>query len=99
MRLLSLMLTLLLCLVAVLLAMLLVLNNDQSVSLSLGVLQTPGLPFGLWLLIAFVLGALANQIYSSLRSVSLRFRLRRSDRKLQLARQEADQLRTEKQPV
>ena len=62
-----------------LLAILVILNNSEPLQLAFGEARTPELPIGLWLLAAFIGGALVNQLYSLLSSV---FRRRsRSERR------------------
>ena len=90
MRLLRWVAVLLICLFFFGVAVRLVTDNALPVHLVLGPVTTPDLPLGFHLVVAFISGALVNQLYAGFQSFFLYRRLRWSSREQYTDRQDVD---------
>jgi uncharacterized integral membrane protein len=87
-------LTTMLGLVVIGIGILFTIHNTDKVGIDLVFVQLPQASLSLWLIAAFVLGAVCGITLSVLTILSLKTRLNSSQRKVAAFRKELDQLRT-----
>jgi uncharacterized integral membrane protein len=86
--------TIVLGLIVIGIGILFTIHNTDQVAIDLVFFQLPEASVSLWLIAAFVLGALCGILLSTLVILSLKTRLRSSQRKVMTFRKELDKLRT-----
>lgn len=86
--------TIVLGLIVIGVGILFTIHNTDRVSIDLVFFQLPEASLSLWLIATFVLGALCGILLSIVAILSLKTRLRSSQRKVMAFRKELDQLRT-----
>lgn len=86
--------TIVLGLIVIGIGILFTIHNTDQVAIDLVFFQLPEASLSLWLIAAFVLGALSGVMISLLAIMSLKTRLHSSRRKVVAFRKELDQLRT-----
>jgi len=86
--------TIVLGLIVIGVGILFTIHNTDRVSIDLVFFQLPEASLSLWLIATFVLGALCGILLSIVVILSLKTRLRSSQRKVMAFRKELDQLRT-----
>lgn len=86
--------TILLALVIIGVGILFTIHNTDQVAIDLVFFQLPEASLSLWLIAAFVVGAVCGIALSVVSILSLKTRLRSSQRKVVAFRKELDQLRT-----
>lgn len=86
--------TIVLGLIVIGVGILFTIHNTDRVAIDLVFFQLPEASLSLWLIATFVLGALCGILLSVFAIVSLKTRLRSSQRKVMAFRKELDQLRT-----
>ena len=87
-------LTIVLALIIIGVGILFTIHNTEQVSIDLVFVQLPEASLSLWLIAAFVVGAASGIALSVVSILSLKTRLRASQRKVVAFRKELDQLRT-----
>jgi len=86
--------TIVLGLIVIGVGILFTIHNTDRVAIDLVFFQLPEASLSLWLIATFVLGALCGILLSVVAILSLKTRLRSSQRKVMAFRKELDQLRT-----
>jgi len=84
----------LLCLLFLFVGVMFTINNTQTVTVDLVLLQLPEASLSFWLVATFILGGLLGMAISVISVFLLRTRLRAERRRVSNAQKELDQLRT-----